>query len=223
MNDDEKQLVKLGVDALFKPYSDLVYRLFGAAVDEMGETLWEEVTLRCDLRRAKVIGKIQAAIAEAQFEPQRIHDCIWIPALQSASLQDEELLQDAWANMCANDSDPRDINPVSSIFPDILRGLTSREVRFLDLLFKSTACTFKGSLVGWQHQYQSSRLLPNVIPHYSGPSSLSADEENEFLLMMEILIGLRILADNAQTPDGPYRFTHLGVSFVRACQPPAKS
>lgn len=135
MTDDEQQLIKIGAAALLQPYTDLVKQLFGTAIDEMGRIFGEEVRLRCDLRRAKVLGKLRAAIEEAQFEPQKIPDYVWIPAFTAASFEDDETIQDIWANMMANAADPRQQNPIHPSFLDMVKGLSAREVRFLSALY----------------------------------------------------------------------------------------
>jgi hypothetical protein len=55
--------------------------------------------------------------------------------LNDATLEEDEDLQTIWANLLANASDVRRIAPVSPAFPGILRELTIRDVKFLDVLY----------------------------------------------------------------------------------------
>jgi hypothetical protein len=147
-------------------------------------------------------------------------------SLEGASLEEEPAMQDVWANMLANAGDPRQINPVHAIFPELLKGLTSREVRFLQCLFMAgpnSGGSFQGSIHAFHHQYQASKLPPNTIPHYQGPPNLSPQEMIEFEIMIDILTRMRILKENVGSTEGPYSFTALGREFVRACQRPKKT
>jgi hypothetical protein len=46
MDDDQKALIKAGAEAVFKPFSNLIERLFGGAADEVGLMLKNEVMFR---------------------------------------------------------------------------------------------------------------------------------------------------------------------------------
>jgi hypothetical protein len=239
MTDDEKQLLRMGADALLKPYADLVNRLFGAAVDEMGRMLGEEVKLRCEVRRAKVIGKLHAAIAEAQFEPQRIPDYIWIPALQAASLLDDELLQEAWANLLANSSDPRQSSALPPLFTAILKDLAPYDVGFLNSFYEGVFGTKLGSWAPYTVPF-SAFQLEKYYPMAGRPQGTSTDQAGNFVsetLQVTLdtlerggIIGKRYSAPSqdlaaevsAELHQG-YQITTLGRNFIMACRPPRKS
>jgi len=135
MNDDEKELLKAGADAAMRPFANLMERLFGGAVDEVGGMWQDSLKVRRANRRVKLLQKLQAQIDDAGFDPQPIPDSIWIPILQEASLQDDEDLQTVWASQLANAADPRQSCPVTAPFASMLRELTVREVKFLDALY----------------------------------------------------------------------------------------
>lgn len=135
MNDDEKELLKVGAETAMKPFADLISRLFGGAVEQYGGMWTDGLVARRKIRQIKLMGKLKHAIDAAGFEPGAIRDNIWVPAIQAALLEDDETLQDAWAALLANAADPRRHVPVTSVFPTILKDLSSREVKYLDALY----------------------------------------------------------------------------------------
>jgi hypothetical protein len=58
------------------------------------------------------------------------------PLIEAASLEENDELQDIWANLLAHVTDPRELITVSPIFPYILRDFGSKEVKFLDALYE---------------------------------------------------------------------------------------
>ena len=136
MNDDEKEIMKVGAEAAIQPLANLIKKLNGGAGEQIGGILTDEIAARRQIRRMYLFKKVQQAIENAGFEPQRIPDNIWAPILQEASLQEDETLQDIWANLLANAADPRRATPVLPSFSSILREFTSREARLLDFVYE---------------------------------------------------------------------------------------
>jgi hypothetical protein len=135
MTDEEKEIAKVGAEAALAPFGRLVERLFGGAVDQIGGAWEDRLKVRRAIRRIRLFERLQAAIDEAGFEPQPIADTIWIPALQEACLQDDIILQTAWANLLANAADPREERRITSSLINILRDLDRRDAIFLNALY----------------------------------------------------------------------------------------
>jgi hypothetical protein len=149
------------------------------------------------------------------------------PLLEGASVQENDEFQERWANLLANAADPRKANPVQPAFISMLKDLSPREAKSLDVLFKTAkGVKLQMSLAGLHAQYREANLArnpaPPTMPHYSHQPVLDSDDESEFGLMMDILTRARILAESAGNLEGPYRFTGLGFAFVRACQKPQR-
>lgn len=135
MDDDSKEMVKAGAEAAMRPFANLIEKLFGGAVEQIGGALEDSLRVRRHLRRIELFKMLEAKFHKAGVDPKRIPDPIWLPSLQEASLQDDEALQDTWANLLANAADPRGVNPVSTTFVSILKELGPREVKLLDELY----------------------------------------------------------------------------------------
>lgn len=134
MGVDEKDLLKVGAEAAFKPFANLIERLFGGAVDQIGGGWEDTLKTRRQIRRLKLLEKLKGFIDEVGFEPQPIPDKIWLPALQAALNEDDDELQARWAALLANAAAPGAAIPPS--FVEILRQLSSPDARFLWTVFE---------------------------------------------------------------------------------------
>lgn len=204
MTEDEQQLLKVGAESAIKPFANLIERLFGGPVDQVGGMLEDGLKVRRILRQIKLYKKLQKKIEEGGFDPQQIPDAIWVPSLQLASLEDNETLQEIWANLLANAADPRHINPVAPSFIGILRELSGREVKFLDTLFAQQNGVYglifsEGDLA---HLYIKAGLaryvtFPNDNGKTFGPRKsveiLGDENDADFQLIMDLLERERIL------------------------------
>src|SRR5262249_30877797 len=127
-------LFKIGVDAAVKPFGNLLERLFGGAVDEIGGMWQDRLKVRRQLRRMKLFERLQKQIEAAGIDPKEIPEKIWVPALQAASIEDDEGLRERWASLLVNAANPKGAS-VSESFPRILANLTPRQVVILDRYF----------------------------------------------------------------------------------------
>jgi hypothetical protein len=108
--------------------------LFGGSAEEIGGMWQDRFAVRRRIRRLSLLGKLKAAIEHAVFEPRQIADNIWMPAVEAASLQDDEAIQNIWANLLANAADPETNNHVYPAYISILKDLTSGDARLLNAL-----------------------------------------------------------------------------------------
>jgi hypothetical protein len=81
MEDDEKELLKIGAEATFQPFAGLIEKLFGGAAEQIGGMWKDKIAVRRQIRQFKLLKKLKAAIDNAGFEPQQIRDNIWTPVL----------------------------------------------------------------------------------------------------------------------------------------------
>jgi hypothetical protein len=140
MSNDEQELLKTGVKAAvemtLRPFGDLIKSIFGGSAEQIG-LMWTDALAARRIRRlVPLMESVRTVLKDAHIDPRQIPDNIWLPILQEATLQDDETLQEKWANLLANAADPRQTNPVIPSFSSILKDLTFREARFLDVLYK---------------------------------------------------------------------------------------
>ncbi|HEY1754405.1 MAG TPA: Abi-alpha family protein [Bryobacteraceae bacterium] len=144
MTDEEKELLRAGADAAIKPFGNLIERLFGGAVDEIGGTWQDRLKLRRFKRRLKLYEEIDRSIKSAGFEPIEIPERIWFPALSAASLNDDADLQRCWATLLINAADPEKQPAVLPAFVDILSQLSPKEALFMRQLYQDAGSIVKG-------------------------------------------------------------------------------
>ena len=220
MTGEEQALIKSGTEAAIKPFANLIERLFGGAVDQIGG-MWEDrLMVRRQIRKLKLLKKLKARIDEAGFDPHSIPDSIWIPSLQEALLQDDETLQDKWASLLANAADPDDGTRVLPTFTVILKELSARDVKFLDALYSHADASVHvpyvaRSLVEMEY---SQHDLMNIymdagLTRHKGHGSISVQayrdnkeeidaDEREFTITLDMLKRHRVLVETAHASVG---------------------
>ncbi|HVW10942.1 MAG TPA: Abi-alpha family protein [Bryobacteraceae bacterium] len=247
MNDDEKELLKAGTEAAMRPFADLITKLFGGPVEQVGGMWTDDLVVRRKIRQIKLMRKLQRAIADGGFEPNAIPDKIWIPALQEALLEDDEHLQETWANLMANAADPRRIGPILPSFAVILKELTSVDVKFLDALVRDAEELSRHAspcppLTSFEFDDTKLRIAfectvlgrrpEDLRPDNSAYIEWRDDETLTFKVAADTLTRNGLIAPNyvsvsVSKPFGIIRtnsisLTDLAVRFVMACRTPSR-
>ncbi|HUA21865.1 MAG TPA: hypothetical protein VMB25_24135 [Bryobacteraceae bacterium] len=202
------------------------------------------------LRRKKhnainVIAAAERARREAGVTVTKIPLRILQPVLDGASIEDDPDIQARWACLLTNAADPREVTPVSPMFPFILRDLGPREVKFLDALHAICVQKVIGDTVFKRvsqilfRQGDLKDLFVKLgftrVPKLSSATFEEQHlpdfdrDQNAFYLLLDLirnhdLVREHIPPDFAQAlvpgHERVYHFTELGDAFVRACQPP---
>jgi len=248
------------IEKLMDPITDLVKRVAGPAADEVGLTLQDSIKVWRAARQYKLFEKMNGTISNAGFVPNPIALKVLLPALDYASVEDNEDLHTIWANLLANAADPRQISPVSPAFPLILKELSSRDARFLHVLFINTI-----GVIAVSHEkrevedfdYSERNLIeiyagngltrvPNftelTIADYQANREEIGQDLREFKLTFELARRHGIIRESIYPRrleawqreqvynrgemlsfdlNKRYSFSHIGSSFMRACQPPS--
>ncbi len=249
MTSDEQELVKVGAEAALRPFSNLMEKLFGGSVEQVGG-MWEDsLKLRRHMRRVKLLAKVQAKLDEAGFEPHQIPDKVWQPIFESASTEDDDFLQDQWANLLTNAANPHDDNEHLASFVKILQQLTSKDAKLLKVIYEESRGTM---LAPNLFQYYVMIGLARVKDTHREIDDANMSEEDkrfkenrqlderDFGVTLDRLLGLRLLDKETREQnlndeaypqlygrDRPVKFadynvTTLGEAFVQACNKPPK-
>jgi hypothetical protein len=157
-------------------------------------------------------------------------DNIWVPAIEAASLEDDESIQDMWANLLANAADSEGGKRIHQVHVSILKEITFEDARFLNALFRD----------GRIELFTTEQLLS-----FAADCGLITVEKNELPKLSRILSMLRRqgLVELVPTPiaehtemtnkDGEqdvrlsdvglvprWELTPLAVEFLGACRAP---
>jgi hypothetical protein len=193
--------IEKGLD-LLKGFLD---KAFGPSVEEFGLGLSDNLKLRrfknqlLNLQRAKEI------VEQQQVNVKQINLKALFPYLEGAALEEDESLQEMWANLFVNYIDT-DRNLTMTVFPDLLRHLSTNEVKLLEFMVKN-----RGHLKG-QYWHKDTQDYPEPF----------SPEEIGNLLRLGLIdeVGNFNMSDRDTIeelrPDD-YFITDLGDAFLDAC------
>jgi hypothetical protein len=158
-------------------------------------------------------------------------------------------MQEIWANLLANATDPRKQNPVSPAFPRVLPELGPRDAKFLDALYEDSIVRLPGNPpwkgpedvahsretlrdVYWSAGLSTRRLaFLNDGDGRDNPEELER-QQGEFRMTMDVLTRNNLIQATASLQrragfDVPgdqlsqvFQLTAFGCAFVKACRPP---
>ena len=214
---DEKDVLKIGMDAAVKPFANLLERLFGGAVDQIGGGWEDRLKARRYVRLVKLYAKIQDRLDEAGIDPHEIPEKIWVPALQAASLEDAETLQDKWACLLANAASPA--ATVHPAFVEILNAMAPLDAVVLDETYKCLLLEMK-SKGNFQIVFLENKAMQEVLKK---AFQNGADASLENLTRLRLVEAVPEWLDESSVRSRPvhrYYITRLGHDFYLACQPP---
>jgi hypothetical protein len=243
--DDEKELVKVGAEAFFKPFSDLIEKLAGPLAQEVGETFGDAARVFRFKRAVKLPQKVKKFATEAGFEPSAVRPKLLLPLLDHASVEDDEDLHDRWAALLANSANLGGGLTIHASFPEILAQLSSKDVALLDLMQRHV----EDNLAKHYPQYPqvSSQVYLIDIGTWRTVLRLYADlglskcnasvlldlarsrqapeantDYSEFRLVFDNLLRLGLIREDQvnSTPRPVVHLTALGYNFVLACRVP---
>lgn len=132
---DETDIIKAGADAFFAPVRDVMNRLLGPAVDELGGILADPIRVVRWKQTTSLLRKLKMFEREQGFISQEVPLKTLLPLLEHASLEQDEALHDRWASLLANAASGRIPNDFGLTCVEILRCLSATDVMLLDTLY----------------------------------------------------------------------------------------
>jgi hypothetical protein len=247
---DEAELLKAGtqgiVEGALKPFNNLIQALLGPAVTEVGLFLRDSVHDWREKRQVRLFQRTQELLAAAHINPHPVPFKILISIVENCSNEDDDSLQDRWANLLANAADPTETCSVAPSFPEILKELTARDVQLLDALFveavgrheKGSGTTALGD-VAFSFDDIHKAFSDAGLSRYKVGQWLSAREAqhddvrtdiSDIHFILDTLERnslfvkkpekFQVVIDAPIELDFHYSFSELGLRFVRACREP---
>ncbi len=174
----------------------------------------------------KTLEKAKKLFEENGLSPKQIPLKTLFPLLEYSSLEEDESLQDKWANLLANALNPEYKKNIHPMFPEILKQLSPTDAFVLDLFYELNTYSGKAS--------------PFLIytPFYSIQEDTNLDE-NELKISIANLTRLNLtvikprniekskrglLKSSNKSPEfrmsrqnKAWTITELGIEFVNAC------
>lgn len=226
MNDDNKLQVGIKVSAEDKTITasiqgnqDAITKFFSGVVPDFIKDgvgiLSDQVKLWRWSNQINIITKAQRKIEESGLDKKQIPLKVLVPIIQNSSLEQDENMQDKWANMLANAATGN--VEISPNYAAILNELSPIEVSILDKIYQE---------VNKESDYQKRKSFQFDA---SKLQSILSITEEKMDLIVENLFRLNVL----QSPAGQgvmlgnfpfalkttkvFEFTTLGYEFVKAC------
>ena len=173
-----------------------IERIAGSSLDEAGLMLAENVRLRRLRNQIAIFQKAKQIADENNMDIKQINLKTLVPLLEFTSLEEDETLQEKWANLIANYVDARQ-QYESSVFPYILNQLSTKEALMMDQFHGKTRITnMELNMAG----VDASNLVRLGLIEKYAPNKIYLYAEGE-------------------SPKKTFKITKLGKSFVICCAP----
>ena len=113
----------------------VVAKFAGPVAEELGQLVRDQVRYFRAKNLLNIFKKTKQLLADAGIEPQPVPPRLLLPAIEAASGEDDELLQDRWANLLVNAASPGAAHVLPS-FVETLKQMTPEEAVVLDKLHR---------------------------------------------------------------------------------------
>lgn len=125
-------VIEKGLDLL----KEFLVRVIGPSATELGEQLADSLKNRRLKNQIRNFKKANEIVDKEGLETRQIDLKALYPYLQGVSLEEDERLQEKWANLFVNYIDTSK-NLTSHVYPSILSQLSSEEVKILEELHRT--------------------------------------------------------------------------------------
>lgn len=215
-------VIKTGIEQLFAPFHDLLDKLLGPAATEVGGGLADSVKVWRLKRQLRLLQEVQRMLDHSGSDIKPVATRLFFPALEAASIEDDDEMQTRWAALLANESsEPGSVHPS---FIEILKQLSPEDARLLDKIHDWCESR-KTRRIEWatqtvEHARRDEAALQNLIRLGLARSDYELFQDNKHL---------KIVGGNPQVFWTPklkedYELSDVAVSFVQVCRAPkAKS
>jgi Abortive infection alpha len=208
---------------------DLLRRVAGPAADEIGLGLRDSLRMvRAELQ-LRFLQRWRRKLAEANIQPQAVKMSLLFDILAGASLEEDDDLQNLWANLLANAADPNHECLITTAFPNILRQISKEEAVYVNEMFdirqKTSGWTWRtvpSYEMNPDYEEPNARLDP---VYYDNLKRLGLIEATEEMIPVVAITSSEQEAKQLTSKHKPlteeyYFLTSLGAAFVQACRTP---
>jgi hypothetical protein len=222
-SDPVQSTVKGIIEAIYKPIEGIVKTLAGPAAEEIGLSFRDSVQVWRLKRQVRLFERVQIICDDAGIKPQSVKLSLLFDVVERATLEEDDELQNLWANLLANAADPGGQVRVRTTFPDLLRHISKEEAIYLNEMFEinemATAYTGRAFLPQTDEEMEVS-LPPKRLDEvsYDNLKRLGLIVENDETVPI-VPLGIGVNQFRFLTTER-YSLSSLGVAFVTACGVP---
>lgn len=205
------------VEASAKEATEFINSIIPGFVKDFGGVLSDQVKFWRFKNQINIIQKVKNKIESSGLMVKEAPLKVLLPIIENSSLEEDESIQDKWANLLANSVTNHEVSPN---YPEILKELSPIEVSILDQLFNEAQK---------ESDYKKRKELQFSKQAICSIYKLTQDKAD---LLIENLFRLNL----CQSPAGSgiavgeykfalrtneiFEFTSLGYDFVRLCRFP---
>lgn len=202
MNQEEKDLAKIGADALLSPVRETVNQIAGPFASEIGGILGDKVRVLRYRLALRLFEKVRSFSLAAGIPLRSVRIKSLLPILESARIEEDEDLHSRWAALLANAAMERTPEMLVPIYVDILRNLSALDAQFLDRVH---TC-IQSERTDEQH-LEDITMGHNVEDFLRLAGSEEIPEQNNFSLANLQRLGL--IAEHIRVDFAPERGTNI--------------
>lgn len=178
-------------------------KLIGPSVEEMGLLFSDKIKAWRFNNQVRSLMKVQEKLEKAEIKAKIINPKVIFPYLEAVSLEEDEKLHELWANLIVNYIDPEK-NLETTVYPEILKQLSSKEIKILDEFYSSEL-------------FEDWNGLPRPAT-YSEPKYSAFECANLVRLgLVKTTTTVDVLSIKNLEVHGNIRVTHFGHAFYQAC------
>jgi hypothetical protein len=194
--------IEKGLDLL----KGFLEKAIGPSVEELGLGLSDGLRMRRFKNQLRNLERAKRIVEEHDINIKQINLKALFPYLEGVALEEDEALQEMWANLFVNYIDS-ERNLTMTVFPDILKHLSSNEVKML---------VFMEENMGQLKKQDLHKETKNFPGEYSGEEIGNLNR----LGLIEAIGNYSVYDVNKVEELVPedYFVTVLGYSLLRACK-----
>ena len=139
--------IKTGIEQMLLPLQKLVDKLLGPAATEVGLSLSDSLKVWRFKRQIRLLQEVKRLLDQSGQDIKPIATRLFFPALEAASIEDDDEMQTRWAALLANEA--ISVGSVHPSFIDILKQLAPGDARLLDRISDSCTSTNTHTIQWW--------------------------------------------------------------------------
>jgi len=124
------------VEETFKIAKDFIGKLVNPALEEGGGLIKDNIAYWRFKNQINLIIKVKKFLEEKGISPRKVLPKTLISILENGSLEEDNYMQNKWASLLANSSNPNYSEEIKPSYTEILKELSSIEVKLLDKMFE---------------------------------------------------------------------------------------
>lgn len=206
-----EDILAKGAEAAVEQVGKAVSKVTGSPAGEFGELLKDHIRFRRAKNLVKFYLKYQKIVEEAGIDQREVPFRLWFPTFESASIEEDESMQERWAALLANAANPGAEVDVDPSFVETLKQLSPLEAKALDAMYRPPLSETEG-------------IVPAEL------ATELAVSRKQALVLFNMLSRLGLCYPNVASfyleefPKVPLstsvQMTVFGAKFVASCQKP---